>query len=223
MELNEAESILNKNGYELINEDLVSFIGTGGPLASITGFFLVALFAGGCLSAIRGIGKGIEKIFSIIVKRLTRKTKEDKIILDSFIKALEGLKKKENKEKFAKIIFDKLDLIGYCNNKYIRTMDQFLLVDEIYIDNKVRERYKKDYNDDDIDIQCNIRDEMITLFLEKMLPKGLKLDNKSRKILTNVIVELGFCYAGYPDDNEFFFILSIDTIVNNIKHYDYKE
>ena len=102
-------------------------------------------------------------------------------------------------------------------------MDQFLLVDEIYIDNKVRERYKKDYNDDDIDIQCNIRDEMITLFLEKMLPKGLKLDNKSRKILTNVIVELGFCYAGYPDDNEFFFILSIGTIVDNIKHYDYKE
>ena len=223
MRLDEAEKILNKNGYELINEDLASFLGSGNPLAGITCFFLVVLYMGGLSGAIYGLGIGIKKFFSIIVKRLTRRTKEERIVLEAFVEALEGLKKKENKEKFAKIIFDKLDLIGYCNNKYIRTMDQFLLVDEIYIDNKVRERYKKDYNDDDIDIQCNIRDEMITLFLEKMLPKGLKLDNKSRKILTNVIVELGFCYAGYPDDNEFFFILSIGTIVDNIKHYDYKE
>lgn len=223
MRLDEAEKILNKNGYELINEDLVSFIGTGGPLASITCFFLVALFAGGWLSALYGIGKGIEKIFSIIVKRLTRRTKEERIILDSFIEALEGLKKKENKEKFAKIIFDKLDLLGYCNNKYIRTMDQFLLQDDIYIDNEVRERYKKNYNDDDIDIQCNIRNEMITDFLEKMLPKGLKLDKKSISTLTSVIVSLGYYRHGYPEDykeNEFSldFNSLIDIIVNNINH-----
>jgi len=232
MRLDEAEKILNKNGYELINEDLASFLGSGNPQAGITCFFLVVLYIGGLSGAIYGLGIGIKKIFSIIVKRLTRRltrrTKEERIVLEAFVEALEGLKKKENKYKFAEIIFDKLDLLGYCNNKYIRTMDQFLLRDDIYIDNEVRERYKKNYNDDDIDIQCNIRNEMITDFLEKMLPKGLKLDKKSISTLTSVIVSLGYYIYGYPEDykeNEFSldFNSLIDIIVNNINHYDYKE
>jgi hypothetical protein len=175
--------------------------------------------------AIYGLGIGIKKIFSIIVKRLTRRTKEERIVLEAFVEALEGLKKKENKHKFAEIIFDKLDLIGYCNNKYIRTMSQFVLLDTIYIDDKAKERYQTKNAEE---IQINIRKEMIIEFLDAMLPKGLKLDRKSISTLTSLIVQLGYYYEGMGDNyKEDQFSLDfnslIDIIVNNINHYDYKE
>jgi uncharacterized membrane protein len=45
MRLDEAEKILNKNGYELINEDFASFLGSGNPLAGIICFFLVVIIS----------------------------------------------------------------------------------------------------------------------------------------------------------------------------------
>lgn len=226
MRLNEAEKILNQNGYELINEDLVSFIGSGSALVPVVVFFIYVLGGFGLFGSLWGIGKGIEKIFSIIVKRLTRRTKEERIVLEAFVEALEGLKKKENKYKFAEIIFDKLDLIRYCNNKYIRTMSQFVLLDTIYIDDEAKKLYQ---GKNEEEIQINIRKEMIIKFLNAMLPKGLKLDRKSISILTALIVQLGYYYEGSMGDNyienEFSldFNALIDFIVNNINHYDYKE
>lgn len=227
MRLDEAEKILNKNGYELINEDLVSFIGSGSALAPVVVFFIYVLGGFSFVGSLYGIGKGIEKIFSILVKRFTRRTKEDKIILNSFIETLESLKKKENQKKLAKIIFDKMDFINYCNNEYIKTLDQFLLYDTISISDREKEYYKKHNTDDDEDIQCNIRREMIIKFLKGMLPKSLKLDKDSISTLTSVIVLLGYSYYGIDDykENEFSldFNSLIDIIVNNINNYDYKE
>lgn len=233
MRLDEAEKILNENGYELINEDLGYFINSicsipfGGLLGPVIIFFIWILAASGISGIIYGTGIGIKNIFHSIFKHITKRNKQDKIIIDSFIEALESLKKKENKEKLAKLIFDKIDFINYCNNKYIKTLDQFLLRDEISISDEDKNAYKKYDNDDILDIQINIRKMMIIKFLKGMLPKNLKLDKDSISTLTSVIVQLGYYYDSHTDVKEFEDSLDfnslIDIIVNNISHYDYKE
>ena len=60
--------------------------------------------------AFGGIYYGISKLITSIFKKITMRTQQDKVILDSFKKQLEKLYDYNNKIKLAKYIFNKLKI-----------------------------------------------------------------------------------------------------------------
>lgn len=127
MELNEAKKILNENGYEMeLNEDWASFCAASPGIAGIIVFFAVVFPALSGFGILYGIGKLISSIF----KKITMRTQQDKVIIDTFKKQLEKLYDDDNKIKLAEYIFDKLkiDKLGVEHFLSIEDVERAILV-----------------------------------------------------------------------------------------------
>ena len=152
--------------------------------------------------AFGGIYYGISKLITSIFKKITMRTQQDKVILDSFKKQLEKLYDYNNKIKLAKYIFNKLKIDKQGVEHFITIKDEER--------NILVRKFLNNYLPKGIKLDCNSVDYIYKLLYELALLLEQETHFSSRTY------ELGL-FADENSIDEF-----IDEIIHNIDNYEYK-